>query len=125
MTLRTFLLFLASCLALRALPPATVLVQSIPAETGLADPALPFAKDVWRDMVRSARTSVDAAEFYITSHAGSTLEPVLTELESAGARGVSLAISFRMLDGVPIKGKRNFRSGAPMNLAEFTKSENP
>ena len=83
--------------------PTTQLVQSIPAETDLADPALPFAKDVWVDMVRRAKTSVEAAEFYITSQAGSALEPVLVELEKAGARGVKVRflLSSKMLDQDP------------------------
>ena len=83
--------------------PRTELVQSIPAETDLADPALPFAKDVWVDMVRGAKVSVDAAEFYVTNRPGSALEPVLAELEKAGARGVKSRFLFsaRMLDQDP------------------------
>ncbi|WP_291271233.1 phospholipase D-like domain-containing protein [Geothrix sp.] len=83
--------------------PATRLVQSIPAETDLADPALPFAKDVWVDLIRGARTSVDAAEFYVTSRPGSALEPALAELEKAGARGVKVRflLSSKMLDQDP------------------------
>ncbi|MBI1753344.1 MAG: phospholipase [Acidobacteria bacterium] len=80
--------------------PASELVQSVPAETGLADPALPFAKDVWVDMVRKAAASIDAAEFYVTNRPGSALEPVLAELERAGARGVKIRflLSSKMLD---------------------------
>lgn len=89
--------------ALLAQPPATVLVQSVPAETSLADPDLPFAKDVWVDMLRGARRSIDLAEFYVTSRPGSALEPVLAELEKAGARGVKLRLllSNKMLDQDP------------------------
>ena len=115
MTFRSLLLTLAAagCLgipqAALAQPgseppvPATRLVQSIPAETDLADPALPFAKDVWVDLIRGARTSVDAAEFYVTSRLGSALEPVLAELEKAGTRGVKvrLLLSSKMLDQDP------------------------
>ena len=81
-------------------PPTTQLVQSIPAETDLADPALSYAKDVWVDMIRSAKTSVDAAQFYVTNHPGSALEPVLMELEKAGSRGVKVRflLSSKMLD---------------------------
>jgi phosphatidylserine/phosphatidylglycerophosphate/cardiolipin synthase-like enzyme len=84
-------------------PPATRLVQSIPAETDLADPTLSFAKDVWVDMVRTAKTSVDAAEFYVTNRPGSALEPVLAELEKAGTRGVKIRFLFssKMLDQDP------------------------
>lgn len=83
--------------------PTTCLVQSVPAETGLADPDLPFAKDAWVDMIRGAKVSVDAAEFYVTNHPGSVLEPVLAELEKAGARGVKVRflLSARMLDQDP------------------------
>ena len=112
MTTRSVFLMCAACLCLSAPRPAhaqtgiqrqgpsTQLVQSIPTETDLADPSLPFAKDVWVDMIRSARSSVDAAEFYVTSRPGSALEPVLAELEKAGARGVKvrLLLCSKMLD---------------------------
>jgi phosphatidylserine/phosphatidylglycerophosphate/cardiolipin synthase-like enzyme len=64
---------------------------------------LPFAKDVWVAMIRGARSSVDAAEFYVTSRPGSALEPVLAELEQAGARGVQVRflLSSKMLDQDP------------------------
>jgi len=103
MNLRSLLLILTACLGLGAQSPTTHLVQSIPAETELADPALPFAKDVWVDMIRSAKASVEAAEFYVTSRAGSALEPVLAELEKAGTRGVKVRflLSSKMLDQDP------------------------
>jgi phosphatidylserine/phosphatidylglycerophosphate/cardiolipin synthase-like enzyme len=103
MTLRTSFLILTACLALGAQLPTTRLVQSIPVETGLADPALPFAKDVWVEMLRGAKTSVEAAEFYVTNRPGSALEPVLAELEKAGARGVKVRflLSAKMLDQDP------------------------
>jgi phosphatidylserine/phosphatidylglycerophosphate/cardiolipin synthase-like enzyme len=101
MSPRSLLLILATCLALDAQAPATTqLVQSIPAETDLADPALAFAKDAWVAMIRGAKVSVDAAEFYVTNRSGSALEPVLAELEKAGARGVKVRflLSAKMLD---------------------------
>lgn len=115
MTAHSLVLSFAACLILvgpqsvRAQPgiqrqtPTTRLVQSIPAETDLADPALPFAKDVWVDMIRGAKASVEAAEFYVTSRPGSALEPVLAELEKAGARGVKVRflLSSKMLDQDP------------------------
>jgi len=103
MTIRATLLALAAALTLGAQEPVTALVQSIPGETELADPALPFAKDVWVALVRGARTSFDAAEFYVTSRPGSALEPVLAELEQAGARGVKVRflLSSKMLDQDP------------------------
>ncbi len=103
MTIRSMLLALAATLALGAQIPLTSLVQSIPVETDLADPALPLARDVWVAMVRGAKVSFDAAQFYITSRPGSALEPVLAELEQAGARGVKVRflLSARMLDQDP------------------------
>ncbi len=107
MRFRSILLTLAACLVLAAQAPAvralTQLIQSVPAETDLADPALPFAKDVWVEAIRGAKTSVDAAQFYVTSRPGSALEPVLAELEKAGARGVKVRflLSARMLDQDP------------------------
>ncbi|MFZ1376083.1 MAG: phospholipase D-like domain-containing protein [Geothrix sp.] len=103
MSPRSLLLILTACLGLGAQSPATRLVQSIPVETALADPKLPFAQDVWLDMVRGAKASVDAAEFYVTSRPGSALEAVLIELEKAGARGVKVRflLSSKMLDQDP------------------------
>jgi phosphatidylserine/phosphatidylglycerophosphate/cardiolipin synthase-like enzyme len=103
MTIRSLFLMGLASLCLSAQGPSTQLVQSIPAETDLADPSLPFAKDVWVDLIRSARSSVDAAEFYVTSRPGSALEPVLAELEKAGARGVKVRflLSSKMLDQDP------------------------
>lgn len=103
MTIRSMLLAVVATLGLGAQVPLTSLVQSIPVETDLADPALPFAKDVWVAMVRGAKVSFDAAQFYVTSRPGSALEPVLAELEQAGARGVKVRflLSARMLDQDP------------------------
>ncbi len=103
MTFRFLLIGLACAFTLAAQDPATRLVQSIPDGTRLADPALPFAKDVWVAMIRTAKSSVEAAEFYVTSRPGSALEPVLAELERAGARGVKVRflLSAKMLDQDP------------------------
>ncbi len=101
MILRSLLLSMYVFLGAEA---PTQLVQSIPAETDLADPALPFAKEVWVDMLRRAKLSVDAAEFYVTNRPDSALEPVLVELEKAGARGVKIRflLSSKMLDQDPL-----------------------
>jgi phosphatidylserine/phosphatidylglycerophosphate/cardiolipin synthase-like enzyme len=115
MNARTLLLILAGCLILSAPrsaraqsgaqpeTPTTQLVQSVPAETDLADPSLTFAKDAWVAMIHGAKVSVDAAEFYVTNRPGSALEPVLAELEKAGARGVKVRVllSAKMLDQDP------------------------
>lgn len=100
---RFLLLFLACALTLGAQAPATRLVQSVPVETDLADPDLPFAREVWVEMIHGATRTVDAAEFYVTSRPGSALEPVLAELEAAGTRGVKVRflLSAKMLSQDP------------------------
>ncbi len=103
MLVRSLFLILSASLGLWPQGVLTGLVQSVPVETDLADPALPFARDVWVQMVRGARNRVDAAQFYVTNRPGSALEPVLTELEHAGARGVRVRflLSARMLGQDP------------------------
>ncbi|GLH68826.1 phospholipase [Geothrix rubra] len=90
---------------LAAVPPSGLshLVQSVPVETGLGDPGLPYAKDEWVAMIRSARQSLDFGEFYVTNRPHSALEPVLAELEKAGARGVKIRflLSAKMLGQDP------------------------
>lgn len=92
-------------LGLAAAPPSSLshLVQSVPVETGLGDPGLPYAKDEWVAMIRSARQSLDFGEFYVTNRPHSALEPVLAELERAGARGVKIRflLSAKMLGQDP------------------------
>ncbi|NWJ39811.1 MAG: phospholipase [Geothrix sp.] len=123
MNLRFPLLILMACASLGAQSPVTRLVQSIPAETDLADPELPFAKDVWVEMIQGAKASIDAAEFYVTSRPGSALEPVLSELEKAGARGVKVRflLSSKMLDQDPVSVARLRRiPGADVRAFDLT-----
>ncbi len=92
--------FLSLLLSAPLAAQAPQLVQSIPEGTGLEQTDLPFAKDVWLDMIRGAKRSVDMAEFYVASTSDGYLEPILRELEKAGARGVKVRImlSTLMLD---------------------------
>lgn len=95
--------WLSPFLAAQPSGPVTQLVQSVPSETDLADPALPFAKEVWVDMIRQATSRIDAAEFYVANRPGSALDAVLAELEKAGARGVKVRflLSVKMLNEDP------------------------
>jgi phosphatidylserine/phosphatidylglycerophosphate/cardiolipin synthase-like enzyme len=81
----------------------TRLIQSIPRETALAHPELAMAADAWVEVIRGAAKRLDFAEFYIAQVPGGALEPVLRELERAGARGVKtrFILSSRMLDQDP------------------------
>jgi phosphatidylserine/phosphatidylglycerophosphate/cardiolipin synthase-like enzyme len=87
----------------RAEPAPVQLAQSIPAETDLAQPDLPYAKDVWLDMIRGAKSRMEIAQFYVSAREGGSaggegadaaklgpdpLDEVLAELARAGERGV-------------------------------------
>lgn len=100
-SIRCLILAAGAVLVLVAAPPSSMshLAQSVPVETGLADPSLPFAKEVWVDMIRGSRRTLDFGEFYVTNRPHSALEPVLAELERAGARGVRIRflLSAKML----------------------------
>ena len=63
------------------------LVESQPVETTL-DSDLPDAHVVWLEMIQTARTSLDFAEFYASNAPGSRLEPIVKAVEAAIARGV-------------------------------------
>lgn len=68
------------------------LVQSIPQETSLAQPDLPFAKDAWIKLIRETKSTLEMGEFYLSSAPGSPLVPVIEELEKAGNRGVKIRL---------------------------------
>jgi phosphatidylserine/phosphatidylglycerophosphate/cardiolipin synthase-like enzyme len=68
------------------------LVQSIPAETALAQPDLPFAKDAWVQLIRNTHSTLEMGQFYLASNSGGPLNAVIEELERAGARGVKIRL---------------------------------
>ena len=101
---------------------APQLVQSIPEGTGLEQVGLPFAKDVWPEMIRQAKHSVDMAEFYVTNLPDSYLEPVLRELEKAGARGVKVRIMLSALmlkEDQPSVARLRAIPGAEVRIFDF------
>jgi phosphatidylserine/phosphatidylglycerophosphate/cardiolipin synthase-like enzyme len=63
-------------------------VESYPRGTTLDHPDIPDASWVWPEMIRSARHTLDFAEFYASNAPGSALEPVLRAMEDAARRGV-------------------------------------
>lgn len=87
--------------------PTVQLVQSVPAETDLAQPGVALTTDVWIDMIRGAKSSIDLAQFYLSSQSappreksGLTkrpmepvpMEAVIEELEKATKRGVRIRL---------------------------------
>jgi phosphatidylserine/phosphatidylglycerophosphate/cardiolipin synthase-like enzyme len=77
------------CCPLRAVAANPLqLVETFPIETSLDHTDVPDALDVWLEMIGSAQTSLDFAEFYASNEAGSRLESVVQAIEAAAARGV-------------------------------------
>jgi len=71
---------------------AVEVVESPPLETTLNHAEVHNAADVWLEMVRGARRSIDLAEFYVSDSPGSHLHAVLEELQRAAARGVHVRL---------------------------------
>jgi phosphatidylserine/phosphatidylglycerophosphate/cardiolipin synthase-like enzyme len=72
--------------------PPLELVETVPVETGLGNPKLPAAYDVWLDMIHGAKRSIAFEGFYLSDWPGEPLHPVLEALGQAGARGVAVHI---------------------------------
>src|SRR5690606_22149279 len=70
------------------------LAESWPLETDLDHAAIPDATEVWVDLVDSAQTSLWFEEFYGATAPDSALEPVISAVERAAARGVDVRFVF-------------------------------
>ncbi|MFZ1730616.1 MAG: phospholipase D-like domain-containing protein [Bacteroidota bacterium] len=68
------------------------LVESVPEETVLDQPAIRNTQEVWLQMLRSARFSIDIEQFYIANSSDGPLEAVIREVEAAAARGVRVRV---------------------------------
>lgn len=68
------------------------IVESVPAETILEESKLPRAADVWVEMIKSAKKSIDMETFYIASEPNEPLEKVIKEIINAANRGVIVRI---------------------------------
>lgn len=68
------------------------LVESVPVESVLGNPDLRSAHDVWVEMIRGAKHSLDLEEFYLSTWPGEPLEDVLREIRAAAARGVRVRL---------------------------------
>lgn len=66
------------------------LVESVPVETNLDNPALRNALDVWLEMIRGAQKTLDIEQFYVSNQAGEPLEQVIQAICEAGQRGVQV-----------------------------------
>ncbi len=68
------------------------IVESVPVETVLEESTLPRATDVWIEMIRSAKKSIDMETFYIANEKGEPLEKVINEIIAAAGRGIQVRI---------------------------------
>lgn len=73
-------------------PPVLEFGETRPLETALGDSSLPATGDLWVDMIRSARRSLDLEHFYLSRQPGEALDPVLDEIGRAAARGVRVRL---------------------------------
>ncbi len=88
------LLAIAPGAAVAESPGRITFVESVPVETSLDLPEVPDAPEVWLDLVRGARTSLDVFTFYFSPDpaGGDALSAVLAEVAAAGARGVRVRL---------------------------------
>ncbi|HVP39821.1 MAG TPA: phospholipase D-like domain-containing protein [Candidatus Saccharimonadales bacterium] len=80
------------------------LVESVPVESGLGNPALPSALEVWLAAIRGAHGTLDLEEFYLSDWPGEPLHEVLEEIGRAARRGVEvrLLLDVRMHQTYPL-----------------------
>lgn len=88
------------------------LVESAPVETTLGSAELRDAAEVWLELVRGARRTIDAAHFYASNAPGSRLEPVVAAMEVALAQGVR----------VRFLAEKKFATVYPDTLARLAKA---
>jgi phosphatidylserine/phosphatidylglycerophosphate/cardiolipin synthase-like enzyme len=68
------------------------IVESVPGGTSYGEPGVPRTPEVWLQLVRNAKHSIDIAAYYITDRPGSALSPVLDALVERAAAGVKVNI---------------------------------
>ncbi len=131
---RTAILSLAAVLTASAAPipartppaasPPIQLVETVPVESGLGQPGLPAAADVWVEMIDGARRSLDLEHFYLSHWPGEATGPVLDAIGRAAKRGVRvrLLLDARMHDTYPHPADSLGRlSGVELRLIDMKK----
>ncbi|MBN2359200.1 MAG: phospholipase [Deltaproteobacteria bacterium] len=68
------------------------IVESIPVETALDNPAIRDTAEVWLEMVAGAKKTIDLEQFYICDIPGGPLAPVIDAVVAAGERGVRIRV---------------------------------
>lgn len=91
------IILLTGALALCARPagaaaPKVEIVESVPVETSLDHPDIRNTPEIWLEMIRGARKTLDIEQFYLSHKAGEPLEPIVDAIAAAGRRGVKVRI---------------------------------
>ena len=87
-----FFLFIQNQSAFAQSASSVEVVQSFPIETTLQVPGIAQTQQVWLDIVNSATTTLDIEQYYINNVAGESLDPIITAIKTAAARGVQVRI---------------------------------
>jgi len=83
-------------------------VTTIPVETTLNYAGTGKASQTWVEMINTAKSSIDMAQFYLSSKGNEPLEPVIAAILDAANRGVKV----RFLVGTPVNKSMAERTGA-------------
>lgn len=68
------------------------IVESVPIETELDNPAVRNTTEVWLEMIGNAKKTLDIEQFYISNEPGEPLEEVIQAIVSAAKRGVKIRL---------------------------------
>jgi len=68
------------------------IVESIPIGTTLANADIRKAYDVWLEMIKNAKHSIDLEEFYLSTQKGEPLDDIIDAIVNAGQRGVTIRL---------------------------------
>jgi phosphatidylserine/phosphatidylglycerophosphate/cardiolipin synthase-like enzyme len=73
-------------------PPTIELIETRPIETSVGNPDLRTAHEVWIELIKGARRSVDLEHFYLSDWPNEPMKEVLAEIWAAAGRGVAVRL---------------------------------
>lgn len=66
------------------------MVQSVPEETDLAVPGLPYAHEKWVELIDHAKETIDCEQMYVDGQSGKVLDTIIAALNRASDRNVKI-----------------------------------
>lgn len=84
-------IFVSTCISLHA-QDEFELVESVPVETELETSDLKRTFEVWKEMIRDAKSSISIETFYFADEKDQPLNEIISELKIAAGRGVVIRI---------------------------------